>query len=234
MTSGQKPVTLPLVITHASERDQIEVEETLTSVVGAILQEPNRVANTIVGVAASKLVAAGVMAGTFSAIGVFGLASTGTAIGTLSGAAALTANLYWIGSTFGLGVAAGGVILAGGAIAVGVPAAIIARRKLFGRPRTEDKLTDRERANLYAALRLATALRVTRFGGRAPTLTEMRIFAKDGLSPLIDDLRKTFIETEPEPDECASPGSSLALWPRQRLRYAVAKLDRLSRKWIAR
>ncbi len=116
------------------------LDEALKAVVGAILQQSNRTAGTIIGVAAFKLVAAGVMAGTFAAIGTFGVAGTGTAIATLSGAAAATATLYWIGSSIGLGVAAGSLMLTGGAIAIGIPAALATRRHILGRHRTEEYL----------------------------------------------------------------------------------------------
>src|SRR6056297_623178 len=110
---------------ESSENDLEALEVTLTSIVAAILQKPNRVAGTVVGVAASKLAAAGIYAGAVGAIGAFGAASTGTAIATLSGAAATTATLYWVGSMVGLGVAAGSLIVAGGALAAGVPVAIL-------------------------------------------------------------------------------------------------------------
>ncbi|WP_353472501.1 hypothetical protein PVT71_00290 [Salipiger sp. H15] len=45
--------------------DLKRLDEALTAVVAAMLQQSNRAAGTIIGVAASKLVAAGVMAGTF-------------------------------------------------------------------------------------------------------------------------------------------------------------------------
>lgn len=211
--------------------DLKELDEVLTSVVGAILQKPNRVAGTIVGVAASKLVAAGIVAGTFGAIGAFGVASTGTAIAALSGAAATTATLYWIGASVGLGVAAGGFMLTGGALAVGVPAAIYTRRKLFGRPRTEEKLNDHEQALLYAALRLATALRITSLKDTKPTITEMRLVSDLGIQPLASNLATTFLDTKSETKDCVSHQSSLALLPRQRLRKAFVKLDLLSQKW---
>ena len=100
------------------QRDLCAIDAALTEVVGALLQDSSRVAGTIIGVAASKLVAAGVMAGTFGAIGLFGAASTGTAIATLSGAAAATATLYWIGSSVGMGVSGGSLILTGGSTLV--------------------------------------------------------------------------------------------------------------------
>ncbi|MDE0776636.1 MAG: hypothetical protein OSB43_10220 [Nocardioides sp.] len=63
--------------------------------------------------------AAGATAGalTFSAVGLFAAASTGTAIGSLSGAAATSATLAWLGggslAAGGGGVAAGTTVLAG-------------------------------------------------------------------------------------------------------------------------
>jgi hypothetical protein len=124
----------------------------LKAIVGAMLQESSRTASTIIGVAASKLIAAGVMAGAFGTIGAFGVASTGTAIASLSGAAATTATLYWIGSTIGMGVAAGGLMLTGGAIVAGIPAVIVVRRRVLGRRWTEKGLSNPEQAALYAAL----------------------------------------------------------------------------------
>lgn len=55
---------------------------------------------------AAKLGALGV-AGGLSGLLTFGTASTGTAIGALSGAAATTAKFFWVGSLVGGGVATG-------------------------------------------------------------------------------------------------------------------------------
>ena len=74
--------------------DLQRLDEALTAVVSAVLQESNRAAGTIIGVATSKLLAASVVAGTFGGIAAIGAASTGTAIASLSGAAATTATLY--------------------------------------------------------------------------------------------------------------------------------------------
>ena len=145
--------------------DLAALDEALTVVVGAILQESNRTAGMIIGVATSKLVAASVMAGAFGGIAAFGAASTGTAIATLSGAAATSATLYWVGSIVGLGAGAGGIMLTGGALAAGIPAALAVRHRVFGRRRLETDLDDREQAALYAALRLAAPVRVARARG---------------------------------------------------------------------
>lgn len=195
----------------ATQRELKELNAALTAVIGAILQKPSRVAGKIVGVGAAKLAAAGVLAGTFSAIGAFGVASTGTAIATLSGAAATTATLYWIGSTVGLGVAAGGAMLTGGAVAVAIPSAIYAKKKLFGRPRTELALAPREQALLYAALRLATASRASDLAGTLPSAEEKRLVAERGIAPLVASLRSTYFNVEQDSQQCAPPPRLVAL-----------------------
>jgi hypothetical protein len=219
---------------ESSENDLEALEVTLTSIVAAILQKPNRVAGTVVGVAASKLAAAGIYAGAVGAIGAFGAASTGTAIATLSGAAATTATLYWVGSMVGLGVAAGGTILAGGALVVAIPATILVRRKVFGRPRVEQAMTSEEQALLYAALRLAAAVRLVRGGGARASQAEKRIFAREGLAPLSAGLRSAYLDAQKEDAECATTQPApLALWPRERLRQSLKTLDRLTATWTA-
>lgn len=211
------------------------LDKALTGLVAALLQERNRVANTIVGVAASKLAAAGVMAGVFGAIGAFGVASTGTAIATLSGAAATTATFYWIGSTFGLGASAGGLILTGGAIAASIPAAFYVRRHLFGRRRSEKDLSAEEQAVLYAALRLASAIRVTEAAGGVPGRVEKRLFARRGLLPLCEAVKGLQSAKRKEDGEgsCPARHGKLAFFPRRKLQSASQKLNVMAQKWAA-
>lgn len=217
----------------ADLRDLADAQKALTSIIGAILRKPAKTANVIVSIAASKFVAAGIVASTFGAIGLVGVASTGVAIGTLSGAAATSATLYWIGSIFGLGVAGGGAILTGGAFLVAVPAVGWVRRKLQRRERDIDELADREQALLYASLRLATALQVTAAlaetksddGSKLelPSQSDMRVFSQVGLAPLIEDLRDTYFSRS---------GSTAALGHLDslRLRYAVEMLELISKR----
>lgn len=90
---------------------------------------------------------AGVMGGATLALGAWGLAgtlgtaSTGTAIGTLSGAAATNATLAWLGggaaSAGGLGMA-GGVAVLGGAVLI--PTALVAM--YFGQNDARKKLNE--------------------------------------------------------------------------------------------
>lgn len=216
----------------ADADDLRALDEALTAVVGAVLQESNRTAGTIIGVATSKLVAAGVMAGTFGGIAAFGAAGTGTAIATLSGAAATTATLYWVGSTVGLGVAAGSLIVAGGALAAGVPVAILVRRHVFGRQRTEQDLSPQEQAVLYAALRLAAPVRALRAREVQPSEIEMRIVARQGLQPLASKIAELDVDAQTTGDRtCAAPFQSLAYWPRRRLRHALRQLRRIAGNW---
>lgn len=98
--------------------------EVLVRKVGNELQTVNleMIENTLtVGQAAinaTKGVASGVSTalGAWALVSTFGAASTGTAIGTLSGVAATNATLAWFG---GGAVAAGGAGMAGGALALG-------------------------------------------------------------------------------------------------------------------
>ncbi|MDO6587494.1 hypothetical protein Q4543_18430 [Salipiger sp. 1_MG-2023] len=201
-------------------------------IVAAILQDSNRTAGVIVGVATSKLVAASIMAGTFSGIGAFGLASTGAAIGGLSGAAATTATLYWIGSSVGLGVAAGGVMLTGGALVAAVPAAVYCRRKIFGRRRIAEDLLPGEQAALYAALRIAAPVRIMHGQASPPTRVEMRLLSKQALQPLAETLADLYIcQDKVKGKPCRSPKASLAFFPARRLQKGHAKLSHIAEKW---
>ncbi|WP_055683286.1 hypothetical protein [Jannaschia rubra] len=223
----------PAATVHAS--DDLEcLDEALTAIVGAILQQSNRAAGTIIGVAASKLVAAGVMAGTFAAISAFGVAGTGTAIATLSGAAAASATLYWIGSSIGLGVAAGSLMLTGGAIAIGIPAAMAARKHILGRRRTEEDLDPHEQAALYAALRLAAPIRVARFSETPITPVEMRLFVREGLAPLATTLNRIYTAKPEQLGEttCQAQSRSLAFWQQRRLRGALRQIENISASWM--
>ena len=120
----------------------------------------------------------------------FGVASTGTAIASLSGAAATTAQLYWIGSLIGLGVAGGGILLAAGGLGAGVVAGVWGKRKIFGKPRSEDDLQDHEKAILVACITLINAARLQRESGQEPSPAEMRLFAEQALIPLVNQVNQ--------------------------------------------
>ena len=85
-------------------------------------------------IAATIATGVGSAAATTGAIGALATASTGTAISSLSGAAATNATLAWIGggsiATGGLGVLGGTIILTGGASLVGLGAGYIVYKAL--------------------------------------------------------------------------------------------------------
>jgi hypothetical protein len=72
-------------------------------------------------------VGGGVATGSLAAVGAFGTASTGTAISTLSGAAATNATLAWFGggavAAGGWGITWGTVVLTGGSTLIALGAA---------------------------------------------------------------------------------------------------------------
>lgn len=85
--------------------------------------------------------------GTYGLVGTFGVASTGTAIGSLSGVAATNATLAWLG---GGSLAAGGFGMAGGMVALGgiVAAPALAIGGFIMASKAEKAKTEAER---YAA-----------------------------------------------------------------------------------
>lgn len=93
------------------------------------------------------------------AAAMFGTASTGTAIGTLSGAAFTSAALAWIGGS----VAVGAAIMSVGAIAVGIPAVIttkrLIRKHVSAPPRKDENLTSDEARHLASLKHLLIALK---------------------------------------------------------------------------
>jgi hypothetical protein len=72
--------------------------------------------NAAIGVSAGSVAGGSLAVGTWGLVTVFGAASTGTAISTLSGVAATNATLAWFG---GGALAAGGAGMAGGAAVLG-------------------------------------------------------------------------------------------------------------------
>src|SRR5690606_4048469 len=98
----------------------------------AILNDKPGTSERLVRVAAGKLGFAGLPAAIFSTAALLGTASTGTAIGSLSGAAFTSAALAWIGGS----VAVGGVIIGVATVAGGIGAAVgagwAAKKYFFG------------------------------------------------------------------------------------------------------
>ena len=118
----------------------IEAVEILEDAAAAILQLNGNLKGSIIDAVLAKGVGVAGTSGITGLIGALGSASTGTAIGSLSGAAATTAKLYWIGSLVGGGVATGGFLLGAAAVVGGFAAA----RYWRGKKRSERDLDEYE------------------------------------------------------------------------------------------
>jgi hypothetical protein len=171
-----------------------ELEGTLLGIISAITQTPSdlvRQARVASSIATAKVTGVATSAGIFGLVSTLGTAGTGTAIGTLSGAASTSATLAWIGGLFGGGMAAGAVVLPAVGIAAGAAAAMVIRKKFFSRQRTLADLQLFEKEILFATDNLLWPLGAIARGEQAyPSERELRIFAHDGLRSLITRLRE--------------------------------------------
>ena len=114
----------PYFAPETPEELLLRTKDELLYVNSCILQisrnDSERFAERLGRAVTSKLTGAAASAGLLGIIANVGVAGTGTAISTLSGAAASNATLAWVGSLFGSGMAAGAVVTGGLMIAVSV------------------------------------------------------------------------------------------------------------------
>lgn len=131
---------------------------TCEATVDALLNQKDGTSERIVRGLAAKLGMAGATAGIFSIASIFGTASTGTAISSLSGAAFNSAALKWIGGSMAVGgpiVALVGLI--GGTIAYFGTRSLL--RKYTGKKRKAKQLDDQESNVINTLMLLATSFR---------------------------------------------------------------------------
>lgn len=172
------------------------LQSNLESIIAAITQQPEkklRKARYVGRFIGGKVAGVTAMSLFYSAVATFGTASTGTAIGTLSGAAATNATLYWIGGLVGGGVAAGTTVMTFGAAAIGA-GAVLAWNKFFKtKPRKLTDLLSWEKRILCSCDILLRSLEPQ---GKltASSLIEMsrpeerHLFSKYGIAPLLKEL----------------------------------------------
>jgi len=176
---------------HAELRD---LEKSLLAIISAITQTPNsklKKARLASNIATAKVTGVATSASIFALVSTFGTAGTLTPIGTLSGAAATNATLAWIGGLVGGGMAAGALILPLAGIAVGTTATMALRHKVHGRPRKLKELLPFEDKILFCAENLLQPLEaILKDHSRAPSKDELRVYAHDGLIPLVNKIRQ--------------------------------------------
>lgn len=183
----------------------------------AILNNKAGTSERIVRTAAGKLGMIGVPAAIFSTATLIGTASTGTAIGSLSGAAFTSAALAWVGGSVVLGSVIVGVAAVAGGIGAVFGVGRLAKTYVFGKLRMKADLDEQERRIVDASLALALAFRNEEKAGRKIDSIAAKALYDDALKPLCDELLEHRIAT--------------ASWPyvaRERLRKAVDRLQTLT------
>lgn len=207
------------------------LEQVLIDIVSAILQGSDKRARIAVNALAGKLGGVAVVGGISGLVANFGIASTGTAIASLSGAAATTAQLYWIGSLIGLGVTGGGLLLAAGGLGAGVAAGALGKWWVFGKRRSEDDLQDHEQAIVVACVALIKSVEEERESGREPSPADMRLVAKHALFPLVHQINQHWDSDSLQENgisECRPFSKSLAFWQRRKLDRCRTELGRIA------
>lgn len=212
--------------------DSLEHLETiLTQMVAAIRQDSERRTRIFIKAAIGKSVGAIAAGGIVGLVTSFGLASTGIPIASLSGAAATTAQLYWLGSLIGLGTAAGGLLLAAGGLGAGIGAGFWGHRKLMGKRRGEHELQGHEKAILVAGITLIKAVKQQIESRQKVSDSDMQIVAEQVLIPLASQINQYWDETalkENGKTECRPFTRSLAFLHRLRLDRCRTELGRIA------
>ena len=155
----------------------------------AVMREPAGVSSRVSRALAGKLGIAGTTAGIFSVASLVGTASTGTAIGTLSGAAFTSASLAWIGGS----VAMGSIIVSVAALSGGIGAAFGAgwalKKYVWGAKRKPTELEEQEQKVISACIALSAGFRQQAQEGRLLDPASASALHVDALNPLCDELR---------------------------------------------
>ncbi len=213
------------------------LENTLTQVVSAILQTSDKRARIFINAVVGKFGGFAAISGFSGLITTFGTAGTGTAIATLSGAAANSAQLFWLGSWVGLGVAGGSVMLAAGGVGVGIIAGAWGRRRSLGRSRLEHDLQAHEKTILVACTELITAIQKQSKERTSPTPTEMRQVTEHALIPLAYQIDLHWDDAslkENGNNECRPFTRTLAYLQRRKLDRCRTELGRIALATMAR
>ena len=204
-----------------------DLEKVLIGIMLAIRQTSDRRARIVVNGVVGKLGGVAAVGGTSGLVTSFGIASTGTAIASLSGAALTTAKLYWIGSLVGLGVAGGGILLAAGGVGAGVATGALVNKMMFGKRRSEDDFRDHERAILVACATVITSVKEQCESGHEPSPAHMKLVAEQALMPIVDQINQHWDSASLEKcgkAECR-PFTNLAPLHRHKLDRCRKKLE---------
>lgn len=213
-----------------------KIEKDLNGIISAITQVSGgrvRRARQVTQIAAGGITKVVTISGMLMYVSAFGTASTGTAIGALSGAAATSAQMYWIGSFFGLGAIAGTIILPVLGAALAILAVYFISRAIFGRPRKPQKMHEFEVKALFASLRLVDPIAsYVKADANQPSDDELRVYANEGLLPLCNliDEHLNCRKNNKTDIQCRSFKKTLALLPFWKLNRHHHRLSRQALK----
>ncbi len=207
----QALLSAPISVENWYDKAALISEQT----VDALLNQSSGTAGRVVRGLAAKLGGVGATAGVFSIASIFGTASTGTAISTLSGAAFNSAALAWIGGS----VASGALIVSGVGILGGIVAYLGARHLLSGingKTRKKEQLDDQEARVVETLLLLAASFR--KQSGIDAKLQPLAAYALrvDAFDPLTKELAKCIRKVSDWPEQ-----------PRKRLEDQIGRLNEL-------
>ena len=167
--------------------DRLKTAKTLNAIAASITQTSPKVQNKLTSLLAGKLGALGTAGGIMGLLS-FGTASTGTAIASLSGAAATTAKLFWVGSIVGGGVATGAAAIGAASLIGGYFAASKGKRLLLGEGREEENLEAEEKYILSTCRKVSIALQVESSVSKTDFIQICDVFLK----PLLADIDEFF------------------------------------------
>jgi hypothetical protein len=129
---------------------------------------------------ASKLSGAAAATGFLGLVATFGTAGTGTAIASLSGAAATSATLAWVGGIVGGGMFAGTILTGGLGLAVGVGA----YRFFKSEPREYESLLEIDKKIMATCSILIKAINEQIEAQKIPTIDEINLINLHSITPL--------------------------------------------------
>ena len=148
-----------------------------------------------------------------------GTASTGTAIASLSGAAATTAKLFWVGSIVGGGVAAGGAIIGAASLVGGYFAASRAKRLLLGISRDEDALENEEKLILDRCRKVSIVLQAD----ESVSSFDFSRLSDAILDPMLNDIDQFYFDDTSSSDSLTN-ARTINLFHLARLHWNTATL----------
>ena len=155
----------------------------LAGVIAAITNERARsLRSRLVNAVVLKVGGAGAASGAFGLASLVGTAGTGTAIGTLSGAAANSATLAWLG--FGSAAVGGTLVVP----AIALAGAYVLLRAWKGKVRPPESLTGAERELISACAGMAVGMEEQLRSGREVGRDELALVLSDVLRPVAQRL----------------------------------------------